>query len=120
MVQFVNIFCSLASFEFFQPQNPFLDHATLFDFDDLRRSRGIFSKNIFFESERSNEKDEVRRSFLVEIFTKLCARCMIFVWKKKKIFLCYVGAEVVLIDFFSKWHFILSVPISQKYILEGE
>ena len=79
MVQFVNIFCSLASFEFFQPQNPSLDHATLFDFDDLRRSRGIFSKNIFFESERSNEKDEVRRSFLVEIFTKLCARCMIFV-----------------------------------------
>ena len=76
MVQFVNIFCSLASFEFLQPQNPSLDHAASFDFDDLRRGQGIFSKNIFLESERSNKKDEVCRSFLVEIFTKSRACCM--------------------------------------------
>ena len=36
----------------------------------LEGAQGIFSKNTFLKSVRSNEKDEVCYSFLVEIFTK--------------------------------------------------
>ena len=42
----------------------------LSDLGDLRRGSGNFFKITFLKSVRSNEKDEVCHSFVVEIFTK--------------------------------------------------